>query len=75
MSSLPDSVLDRLPLPAGFEKLPQNIQEKLRAAHKAKNITWDQRHAIIHNIVESLGKEHKRLIHPPPPPRGFVLLK
>ena len=36
MVNLPDDVVDRLPKPPGFDRLPQEVKDALKAIHRDK---------------------------------------
>jgi len=55
----------------GFELLPADVQEKLKALFEDKNIGWQERHEKIFEIMEGLPDEIKSKLPPPP---GFEKL-
>ncbi|KAH7730596.1 Protein Y75B7AR.1 [Aphelenchoides avenae] len=68
MSSLTSDILAKLPMPPGFEKLPEETQKKLRDIHTDTSLNWKERHHKIHKLIESLPLEQRRLLPPSPPP-------
>ncbi|KAK6752248.1 hypothetical protein RB195_003582 [Necator americanus] len=67
----PQFALPRLPkeLPPGFaEVLPQDVIMRLRAVHEDPNLTAEQQHEQIDQIMSSLPEE---LIEKLPQPPGF----
>lgn len=43
MSSVPSTILAKLPLPQGFEVLPEHIQRKIRKIHGQNDLDWKQK--------------------------------
>uniref|UniRef100_A0A0N5AXF2 SXP/RAL-2 family protein Ani s 5-like cation-binding domain-containing protein n=1 Tax=Syphacia muris TaxID=451379 RepID=A0A0N5AXF2_9BILA len=74
MSALPAEILDKLPLPPGFDKLPKDVLNKIRAIHRDTKLSWRIKHQKIHSIIEALPEEIKNQLPPPPPPPGFEKL-
>lgn len=40
---LPQSVLDRLPVPWAFQRLPEDIQKRVRKVYYSKHYTFDEK--------------------------------
>uniref|UniRef100_A0A7E4WAB6 SXP/RAL-2 family protein Ani s 5-like cation-binding domain-containing protein n=1 Tax=Panagrellus redivivus TaxID=6233 RepID=A0A7E4WAB6_PANRE len=75
MSALPADVLDKIPPPPGFAKLPASVQQQLKDINRSTTLNWEEKQAKTRQVIESLPEEQKRLFPPPPPPppahRGF----
>jgi hypothetical protein len=71
MSSLPDEVLDKLPPPPGFEKLPKEVQDQLKSIRRNKSLNWGEKHEKVRELIDSLPEEQRKLLPPPPPPPFF----
>jgi len=71
---LPQQVLESLPLPAEYERLPADVYRRISYIHVAPGFKWAERQQLIRDIVESLSDEEKRLMMTPRiggPPPGF----
>ncbi|VDN24812.1 unnamed protein product [Gongylonema pulchrum] len=66
MDSLSDEVWAKLPPPPGFEKLPAQIQAKLKEIHTQRG-THAERAAKYAQLFDSLPAEQKKLLGPPMP--------
>ncbi|VDM08264.1 unnamed protein product [Wuchereria bancrofti] len=64
ISTLPDTIRQKLPLLSPFQKLPFNIQQQLRAIHMQHQLSVEQRFQKIKAIMESLPLDIKKLILP-----------
>lgn len=71
LSSLPDSVRRLLPPPPpppGFEFLPAETKEQLKAIHEDKSLSWRERHIKIKDLIDALPENIRNKLPPPPPP-------
>ncbi|KAI1724035.1 hypothetical protein Ddc_05235 [Ditylenchus destructor] len=68
MRSLPQEVLDKLPLPPGFDQLPPETVEKARAIFADKTLDYEAKNKKIIAFVKSLPEEQRQLVKPPLPP-------
>lgn len=71
---LPQQIIEQLPLPAEYEKLPHDVYQRIFYIHVAPGFKWNERQQIIRDIVESLPEEQKQLMRSPRiggPPPGF----
>uniref|UniRef100_A0A2K6WAG1 SXP/RAL-2 family protein Ani s 5-like cation-binding domain-containing protein n=1 Tax=Onchocerca volvulus TaxID=6282 RepID=A0A2K6WAG1_ONCVO len=62
MNSLPEDVLQRLPLPPVFRLLPQNVQEMIKTVRTTKNLTMEEKWLQMIILIESLPKQQHRLL-------------
>jgi hypothetical protein len=75
--SLPREVIERLPLPAEYERLPVDVYKRILYVHTAPGFKWAERQQLIRDIVEALPAEQRQLMHTPRiggPPPGFELV-
>lgn len=66
MDTLPEDVFEKLPFPPGFDKLPADVLDKLKAIRKDKSISIEQRFKDFQKVIEALPEDQKALIRPPP---------
>jgi len=74
---LPQQIIERLPLPAEYERLPADVYRRIFYIHVAPGFKWAERQQLIRDIIESLPEEQKQLMHTPRiggPPPGFELI-
>uniref|UniRef100_A0AC34FZL2 Uncharacterized protein n=1 Tax=Panagrolaimus sp. ES5 TaxID=591445 RepID=A0AC34FZL2_9BILA len=77
--SLPQEIMDKMPLPPGFDKLPSDIQEQAKAINSDRTIKWGEKREKIRALINSLPEEQRRLVPfprfgglvPPFGPRGL----
>jgi len=76
--SLPHEVIEQLPLPNEYERLPAEVYKRILYVHTAPGFKWAERQQLIRDIVESLPVEQRQLMHTPRfgggPPPGFELI-
>lgn len=75
--SLPQEVIEQLPLPNEYERLPADVYRRIQYIHTARGFKWAERQQLIRDIVESLPIEQRQLMHTPRiggPPPGFELV-
>jgi len=75
--SLPREVIQQLPLPNEYERLPADVYRRILYVHTAPGFKWAERQQLIRDIVESLPVEQRQLMHTPKiggPPPGFELV-
>jgi len=75
--ALPQQVIEQLPLPDEYERLPADVYRRIFYIHTAPGFKWAERQQLIHDIVESLPVEQRQLMHTPRiggPPPGFELV-
>jgi len=75
--SLPREVIEQLPLPNEYERLPADVYKRILYVHTAPGFKWAERQQLIRDIVESLPVEQRQLMHTPRiggPPPGFELI-
>jgi len=71
---LPHEVIEQLPLPVEYERLPADVYKRLLYIHVAPGFKWAERQQLIRDIVESLPDAQKQLMRTPRiggPPSGF----
>lgn len=66
MSAVPAQILAKLPLPPGFEALPDTVQQQIRTIHGDGTLNWAQKHQKVAALIESLPADQR-----PRPPPGF----
>lgn len=72
--SLSQQVIQQLPLPVEYERLPADVYSRIVYVHTAPGFKWAERQQLIRDIVESLPEEQRQLMHTPRiggPPPGF----
>lgn len=75
--SLPREVIEQLPLPNEYERLPADVYRRIFYIHTAPGFKWAERQQLIQSIVESLPEEQRQLMRTPRiggPPPGFELV-
>jgi hypothetical protein len=75
--SLPREVIEQLPLPSEYYRLPADVYNRILYVHTAPGFKWAERQQLIRDIVESLPVEQRQLMHTPRiggPPPGFELV-
>ncbi|KAF7632341.1 hypothetical protein Mgra_00008266, partial [Meloidogyne graminicola] len=73
MRSLPQNIIDNLPLPPNFEKLPPNYLKEVKKIFGNKSLTFQEKDQKIISFINSLPLELRKLIRPPLP-KGFEKL-
>ncbi|CAD5231444.1 unnamed protein product [Bursaphelenchus xylophilus] len=68
MRQVPRAQLEKLPLPPGFDLLPFEAIQRVRAIFTNFEINWDERHRLVMNFIQQLPREQRRLLRPSPPP-------
>ncbi|KAL6723322.1 hypothetical protein Aduo_018340 [Ancylostoma duodenale] len=66
MSALPDSVLDKLPKPPGFDRLPKKVRDELEKIHRNRSLNFRQRFEKMKKVFDALPPN----LRPKPPPPG-----
>jgi hypothetical protein len=72
--SLPQAIIERLPLPAEFERLPFDVFQRIQYVHTAPGFRWAERTALTRAIIETLPENERQLLGTPRiggPPVGF----
>jgi hypothetical protein len=72
--SLPQQVIEQLPLPVEYERLPADVYKRILYIHIAPGFRWAERQQLIRMIIESLPEEQRQLMRTPRiggPPPGF----
>jgi hypothetical protein len=72
--SLPLEVVQRLPLPNGYERLPADVFSRVWYVKTAPSFSWEERQTLTRAIIESLPEQERALINSPRlagPPPGF----
>ncbi|KHJ90584.1 hypothetical protein OESDEN_09570 [Oesophagostomum dentatum] len=54
MSTLPDSVLDSLPKPPGWDRLPQETRDEMDKIRRDKSLTFQQHHQKMKALIDKL---------------------
>jgi len=75
--SLPREIIQQIPLPNEYERLPADVYRRISYVHTAPGFKWAERQQLIRDIVESLPVEQRQLMHTPKiggPPPGFELI-
>uniref|UniRef100_A0AC34RPI8 Uncharacterized protein n=1 Tax=Panagrolaimus sp. JU765 TaxID=591449 RepID=A0AC34RPI8_9BILA len=60
--SLPDDVLEKLPLPRVFRRLPQDIQLRIRNVYYNKTLTFENKLEKLDEIISELPEDMLRLL-------------
>lgn len=72
--SLPQEVIEQLPLPEEYSRLPADVYQRIQYVHFAPGFKWAERQGLIQSIIESLPENERQLLHTPKlggPPPGF----
>jgi len=72
--SLPQQVIEQLPMPIEYERLPFDVYKRLHYIHTAPGFKWAERQQLTQQIVEAQSDEVRRLLGAPRfggPPPGF----
>jgi hypothetical protein len=72
--SLPQEIVEALPLPDEYQRLPFDVYQRIQYVHVVPGFKWAERQQLIRDIVESLPAEEKHLMEMPRiggPPSGF----
>jgi len=72
--SLPQPIIERLPLPAEYERLPMDVYQRIQFVHVAPGFHWSERNQLIRGVIESLPENERQLLGTPRiggPPPGF----
>ena len=72
--SLPQSIIEQLPLPVEYERLPMDVYRRIQYVHVAPGFKWAERNQLIRAIVEQLPENERQLLRSPRlggPPPGF----
>lgn len=62
MVNLPLEILDRIPAPIGFEKLPLKVQKQIKEINRNKKKTWTAKQIELQHFVQSLPTDQKSLL-------------
>ncbi|VDO40254.1 unnamed protein product, partial [Onchocerca flexuosa] len=62
MNTLPEDVLQRLPLPPVFRLLPQDVQKMIKTVRTTKNLTMEEKWLQMIILIESLPKQQHRML-------------
>uniref|UniRef100_A0A914Q8W3 Uncharacterized protein n=1 Tax=Panagrolaimus davidi TaxID=227884 RepID=A0A914Q8W3_9BILA len=60
----PESILDKLPWPQGFNELPIDIQQKFQNVRKNGTLTWDEKQKMYKTMIKSLPEQYRHLMMP-----------
>ncbi|KAL3113579.1 hypothetical protein niasHT_017135 [Heterodera trifolii] len=77
MSSLPGEILDQIPAPPGFERLPDDVKNRLKQINRQTNKAWADKQKELQEYVKTLPQEQRAILMmgpmggPPPPPPSF----
>uniref|UniRef100_A0A914Y891 Uncharacterized protein n=1 Tax=Panagrolaimus superbus TaxID=310955 RepID=A0A914Y891_9BILA len=71
MKGVPKETLQNIPLPPFLENLPTDVQGKAREILSNFSDTFDVRHQKLHEFIETLPEELRKLIPHPPKFGGF----
>jgi len=72
--SLSQEIIEKLPLPVEFERLPADVYFRLQYIHVMPGLRWAERQGLTRDIIESLPETERQLLHTPRfggPPPGF----
>jgi hypothetical protein len=72
--SLPQSIIEQLPLPSEYERLPADVYARILYVHTAQGFSWNERQLLTRFIIESLPENERQLLSTPKlggPPYGF----
>ncbi|KAH7684445.1 Protein Y75B7AR.1 [Aphelenchoides avenae] len=65
MSSMPDEILDKIPPPPGFEKLPQEVRNSLKQINRSRDYTWEQKQEKLRELIQSLPSDQRSILAGP----------
>jgi hypothetical protein len=51
LDELPREVLEKLPLPPGLERLPEESKAKFKELHMNRNLSWRERHQLVQKAI------------------------
>nr|CAD2185885.1 unnamed protein product [Meloidogyne enterolobii]CAD2191970.1 unnamed protein product [Meloidogyne enterolobii]CAD2201663.1 unnamed protein product [Meloidogyne enterolobii] len=55
-------ILDKIPPPPGFDRLPEDVRNKLKAIHRNKEKSWAQKQQELQAYIQSLPYEQRGLL-------------
>ena len=70
LDSVAPEILEKIPPPPGFDKLPQDVQDQLKKIHSNRSLKWSEKMEKGKAIIDALPEEQRRLLPPPPGHRG-----
>jgi hypothetical protein len=62
MSELPAEVIEKLPMPMAFMKMPKEIQRNLRKILFNFKLEWNERHRQLRQYIRTLPKTYRRTL-------------
>uniref|UniRef100_A0A183CFM9 PX domain-containing protein n=2 Tax=Globodera pallida TaxID=36090 RepID=A0A183CFM9_GLOPA len=62
------NVVDQLPLPPGFDQLPERELKKARAIFGDRNLSFREKDRKVFEFVKTLSPHLRRFVRPPLPP-------
>lgn len=68
MRSLPQHIIDQLPLPPGFDQLPEKYIKQARTIFGDKTLSFHEKDRKVFEFVRSLPANLRQLVRPPLPP-------
>ncbi|KAI3417532.1 hypothetical protein GPALN_013252 [Globodera pallida] len=77
MSALPGEILDQIPAPPGFERLPDEVKARLKKINRQTEKPWADKQKELQAYVKTLPQEQRAILMmgpmggPPPPPPSF----
>jgi hypothetical protein len=54
MVTVPHDILDKIPPPPGFNKLPESVQNDLKNINRSRDMTWQQKQEKVRALIQSL---------------------
>lgn len=62
INNLPDDLRAKMPLPDGFENLPQDVRDQLKHVYMNKSLNWDEKREQVTAIIDNLPEEVRYFI-------------
>jgi hypothetical protein len=60
--SLPDNILEKLPIPRAFRKLPYDVQQRIRNIYYNKQIPFEEKLDRLDEILGTLPQDQLKMI-------------
>ncbi|KAI1724086.1 hypothetical protein Ddc_05288 [Ditylenchus destructor] len=65
MVQLPVETLDKIPTPPGFDQLPEEVRNRIKAINRNKDKAWAEKQTELQQYVQSLPADQKALLMGP----------
>lgn len=69
MVTVPGEILDKIPPPPGFDKLPEEVQSQLKQINRSRELTWQQKQEQLRTLIHSLPAHLRAIMAGPMPGR------